>query len=272
VEKILPCIFLVRFLPDTILSTTLCILQVAQDGAYALHYRYITKGGFYMEWMNRGERQGQPTGQPVSQTAGPAHAAVAAKTQRGNFKVLRSMRLAQIVLLFLITILVVAVVAYIAVGGPKKAESSFVDDSKLQAVFLNGGQVYFGDITDLNGKFLSMSNIYYLRVNQQVQPNQSTTSTNANDISLVKLGCELHGPTDSMVINREQIIFWENLKDDGQVAKAVAEYKKSNPGEQKCDQTTSNTSNTANTANTSNTANTNTTNNSTSNTSTTKKP
>lgn len=187
-----------------------------------------------MEWMNRGQGQGQPTGQPA-QAAAPVHAAGAAKSQKGLNNALRSMRLAQVVLLFLITVLVVAVVAYIVVGGSKKSESGYVDNKKLQAVFLNGGQVYFGNIKDLNGKFLSMSNIYYLRVNQQVQPNQSTSTQSSNDISLVKLGCELHGPTDSMVINRDQIIFWENLKDDGQVAKAVAEYKKSNPGDQKCD-------------------------------------
>lgn len=221
-----------------------------------------------MEWMNRGGSQGQPTGQP-GQTAGPAHTANAVK-QKGNFNAaLRSMRLAQVVLLFLVTILVVAVVAYIVVGGPKKAESGYVDNNKLQAVFLNGGQVYFGNINDLNGKFLSMSNIYYLRVNQQVQPNQATNTAASNDISLVKLGCELHGPTDNMVINREQVIFWENLKDDGQVAKAVAEYKKANPGEQNCD-TANQSTNTTNTTTDQTTNNTNSTTNNSS--TTTKKP
>lgn len=196
-----------------------------------------------MEWMNRGDRPGQPTGQPA-QAATPTHTTSSAKTQRSSLKSLRGMRLAQIVFLFLVVILVVSVLAYIAVGGSKKSEAGYVDDKKLQAVFLNGGQVYFGNIKDLNGKFVTMDNIYYLRVNQQVQPNQSTDNA-SNDISLVKLGCELHGPTDNMVINREQVVFWENLKDDGQVAKAVAEYKKSNPGEQKCD-TANQSSNTGN--------------------------
>jgi len=77
-----------------------------------------------------------------------------------------------------------------------------------------------------------------LRVNQTVQPNQSTNSATSNDVSLVKLGCELHGPEDEMLINRDQVIFWENLKADGQVAKAVAEYQKQNPNGQKCDTTT----------------------------------
>lgn len=190
-----------------------------------------------MEWMNRGDRQGQPTGQQAS----PAPAQASAK-QKVNLRGVKSWKIAQVALLFCVTILVVAVVWFVALGGSNK-ESSYVDKSKLQAVFLNGGQVYFGNIKDLNGKFLSMKNIYYLRVNQQVQPNQSNSSS-SNDISLVKLGCELHGPQDTMVINREQVIFWENLKDNGQVAEAVKNYKEANPGEQKCEQTTGNSTNT----------------------------
>ena len=183
-----------------------------------------------MEWMNRGERQGQPAGQSVSPGATPQSGV---RTKSG-LKSMKSWKIAQVALLFSITVLVVAVVWFVALGGGNKKEASYVDNGKLQAVFLNGGQVYFGKINDLNGKFLSMSGIYYLRVNQQVQPNQSSSSS--NDISLVKLGCELHGPQDNMVINREQVIFWENLKDDGQVAKAVKTYKEQNPGDQKCDQ------------------------------------
>lgn len=188
-----------------------------------------------MEWMNRGQGQGQPTGQSVNHTPAPAPAPTGRK-QKGGLQSIKGMRWVQLVLLFSATILVVALLWFVALGGGGKPEQSYVDDSKLQAVFLNGGQVYFGDINELNGKYLSMNNIYYLRVNQQVQPNQSTTGN--NDVSLVKLGCELHGPQDNMVINREQVIFWENLKDDGQVAKAVKEYQTQNPNGQKCDQTT----------------------------------
>jgi hypothetical protein len=105
---------------------------------------------------------------------------------------------------------------------------------------LNGGQVYFGKIQALNSKYLTMDNIYYLRVNQQVQPNQSTSSS--QDISLAKLGCELHGPDDLMVINRDQVTFWENLKDDGQVVKAISEFVKNNPNGQTCSSTSNSTS------------------------------
>ncbi len=222
-----------------------------------------------MEW-NRGQGQDQPAGLGAARPAAPA--AATTKKSKGGLAFWRGLRIAQIVLLFSVTVLIIAVVWFLALGGGK-SEDSYVDKNKLQAVFLNGGQVYFGNINDLNTKFLSMANIYYLRVNQQVQPNQDQSST-SNDISLVKLGCELHGPTDKMVINREQVIFWENLKDDGQVAKAVADYKKQNPNGQKCEtssaQTNTGTGTTDNsTTNSNTTTNSNSTNNSTTNKKTT---
>lgn len=166
---------------------------------------------------------------------------------------------------FLVAIGILVSAALLSLVFAKGAnEARYVDKSKYQAVFLNGGQVYFGKISDLNKQFMKVSDIYYLRVNQQVQPD-ANSAANQNDISLVKLGCELHGPQDNMVINREQVIFWENLKDDGQVAKAVAEYVKQNPDGQKCDAAaaspSSGNSNTNSNTNTGTSTNTGTTNN-----------
>ncbi len=38
-----------------------------------------------------------------------------------------------------------------------------MDTNKLQAVFLNTGQVYFGHIKSLNDKYFVVTNIYYLQ-------------------------------------------------------------------------------------------------------------
>lgn len=208
-----------------------------------------------MEWMNRGQGQGQPAGPAASHSAAPA-SAPSAKKQRSGLGGWTFLRVTQVALLFSVALLLVAVVGFLIFGGNGRDEEDHVDKSKLQAVFLNGGQVYFGHINELNDRYLSLDRIYYLRVNQQVQPNQST-SNSSNDVSLVKLGCELHGPQDSMVINREQIIFWENLKDDGQVAKAVKEYQTQNPNGQKCDATSNSQSNTGDTTNTDNSSDSN---------------
>lgn len=163
--------------------------------------------------------------------AAGAPAPKSASSKKSNKKWVTIARWSSVVLLFSCVVLIIALVASIAFSKTQQ-ESKYVNSDQYQAVFLNGGQVYFGKITTLNDKYVAMNNIYYLRVNQTVQPNANSSS--ANDVSLVKLGCELHGPSDQMVINAEQVIFWENLKSDGQVAKAVAEFQKQNPNGQNC--------------------------------------
>lgn len=208
-----------------------------------------------MEWMNRGNRAPQTH----TTAAGPsAHAPQGRKSSGSPI-----IKIITVGLLFSATALIVALCVYLVMGGGNATnEKKFVDSSKMQAVFLNGGQVYFGKLKDLNKNYLRVTDIYYLRVNQQVQPNQQNNGqAQQNDISLVKLGCELHGPQDEMLVNREQVIFWENLKKDGQVAKAVAEYIKQNPNGQQC-ATNTNTQNnsgsgTNQNTNTNNNANTN---------------
>lgn len=153
-------------------------------------------------------------------------------------------KLGSSVLVGAVIVLLVALVAFVALGGnAPKAESKYVDSSKLQAVFLNTGQVYFGNVTSLNSKYFVLSNIYYL------QTSSTGTEANANtNVSLVKLGCELHEPLDQMVINRDQVTFWENLGDNGQVAKAVETFEKQNPNGQKCADQSSSSSNTSGTS------------------------
>lgn len=160
----------------------------------------------------------------------------AGKAKKKTFKSLKVMTVA---LLFSIAILVLALSALLAFGKDNGRENRWVKEDNLQAVFLNGGQVYFGKITTLNDDYIRMNNIYYLRVNQQVQPGDDNKQTD-QDISLVKLGCELHGPEDQMIITKDQVIFWENLKSDGQVAKAVTQYVEQNPDGQKCEAPTTN--------------------------------
>lgn len=105
--------------------------------------------------------------------------------------------------------------------------------SGYQAVFLSNGQVYFGKISSDEGNYVTLQDIYYLQVVQPpLQGNQQGTATGQPaaaaaqpQISLVKLGNELHGPVDEMHISRAQILFYEDLKADGSVVKAIDAYK-----------------------------------------------
>jgi hypothetical protein len=181
--------------------------------------------------MDFSNRSAQP------QTAAPsAHVASAAPNGKKS-KSDNNMwsRVGAVVTVALFAIILIALTFVIAGGNPPKSESTYVDTSKLQAVFLSTGQVYFGNVKTLNPSYLVLGNIYYL----QTSSTGSTANASTN-VSLVKLGCELHEPYDQMVINRSQVTFWENLQDNGQVAKAVASFEKANPNGQKCaDQSTS---------------------------------
>jgi hypothetical protein len=107
---------------------------------------------------------------------------------------------------------------------------SAVKSKQFQAVFLTNGQVYFGTLTHVNGSYIKLTDIFYLQVNNSgsqtsVQP---STSASSQQVSLAKLGSELHGPEDVMYVNRDQVLFWENLKDSGKVVQAIKTYQKTN--------------------------------------------
>ncbi|HVV66972.1 MAG TPA: hypothetical protein VHB72_02790 [Candidatus Saccharimonadales bacterium] len=146
-----------------------------------------------------------------------------------------------------VVILLIALIVLLIFGGGK-SEDKYVDNNRLQAVFLNTGQVYFGNVKTLNNKFFVLTNIYYLQAtNSNGSSSSASTSNSASNVTLVKLGCELHEPYDQMVINSDQVTFWENLQPGGQVAKAVSTFEQQNPNGQKCaDQSSSSSTNSTN--------------------------
>lgn len=114
--------------------------------------------------------------------------------------------------------------------GGKPLGSKYYKDqgeniSDYSAVFLTNGQVYFGKITGQSKISLDLTDIYYLQVNQQIQPEQKDKNETQPNIVLVKLGSELHGPNDIMHINRDQVLFFESMKKDSKVVKAINDNK-----------------------------------------------
>lgn len=149
-------------------------------------------------------------------------------------------------------VLAVVVVAVLLIAATLLAVSSngdnghsqykYVNTGKLQAVFLNTGQVYFGNLKTITDKYFVLTNIYYLQTASN--GNSSSSSASNSSVTLVKLGCELHEPYDQMVINSSQVTFWENLQDNGQVAKAVKTFLQQNPSGKCTDQSSSASTNT----------------------------
>ena len=141
----------------------------------------------------------------------------AAQSSRKVFKVV-------LVLALLLVVVVLAVYLWQKgfslpmLGGRQKA---------YQAVFLTNGQVYFGKLAKQNSQLPVLTDIYYLQVNEVLQPVQGKRETQpAQRLSLAKLGTvELHKPQDLMRINRDHILFVEDLDADSQVVLAIKRYK-----------------------------------------------
>lgn len=108
-----------------------------------------------------------------------------------------------------------------------KEQKSDSKSSGYSAVFLTNNQVYFGKLSDENSNYPRLRDVYYLRVDRQLQPPPATESAQP-EVSLIKLGNELHGPLDEIRFNRQQILFIEDLKTDGRVHKAIEEFKNRN--------------------------------------------
>lgn len=119
----------------------------------------------------------------------------------------------------------IVVVVALLVGGSLYTFSSQIDSNKYQAVFLSNGQVYFGKLHNYYTNRPYLSDVYYIQA-----PSGTNADANANaDTSnqqLVKLGSEVHGPENEMILNKSSILFVENLTDDGKVVKLIQEDKK----------------------------------------------
>jgi|SRR3989344_2762666 len=126
-------------------------------------------------------------------------------------------------LILVVLIILVVIIGWRFLASRNKLELFTGTSSDYQAVFLTNNQVYFGKLTKSNNNYAILTDIFYLQVGQPLQPSQPNPNVN-----LIKLGSELHGPADKMKINRDQILFIEDLRLDSQVVKGIEKYKADN--------------------------------------------
>jgi hypothetical protein len=88
-----------------------------------------------------------------------------------------------------------------------------------QAVALTNGQVFFGRIAELGTDYTVLRDVFYIQSRENPGTKQVTNV-------LIKRGGEWHAP-DRMIINRQQVLIIEPVKEDSQVAKLIAEQNKS---------------------------------------------
>ena len=129
--------------------------------------------------------------------------------------------------LILIVLIVILVVAGAIAAMWKFGPNSLIKSDQYQAVFLANGQVYFGKMQGAGGQYIRLKDVYYLQTTSSPQSADSKDkeTQTENKQQLIKLGSEIHGPEDEMIIERDQVLFFENLKNDGTVGKAIQSDK-----------------------------------------------
>lgn len=133
-------------------------------------------------------------------------------------RTVRRIFIALAVLLVLIILLLIARQQLSRAGittlfGPSALE--LIDTNGYQAVFLTGGQVYFGRLQQQGAQYFVLYDVFYLSV---------PSDANAQP-QLIKRGAEIQAPVDPMIIPASQILYLENLRPDGQVATAIRRFK-----------------------------------------------
>lgn len=97
-------------------------------------------------------------------------------------------------------------------------------DGPWRAIFLTNNQVYFGHFlwTPFTST-VTLKDIYYLQVSQPLQ--QAEAKDKPPEMKIVKFGNEIHGPTDKMIIFKDQILFWEDLREDSPIVQKIKTSK-----------------------------------------------
>ena len=135
-------------------------------------------------------------------------------------------------MLLIIAVIIVAIVCVAGwfVWSNTRNVATTIDSAKYQAVFFTNGQIYFGKLHMFNDEYMKLSDIYYLQPQSSGETdsdNPQKTTTDQNNVQLIKLGDEIHGPQDEMIISKDQVLFYENLKSDGKVSQSIDKFKKS---------------------------------------------
>ena len=116
----------------------------------------------------------------------------------------------------IVNLVLVAFLLSLKISSSRDNFDRIADPNLYQAVFLSNDQIYFGHLKSKNreSEYLTLTDVYYVKIAED--------STG----QLVKLGqIEPHKPTNEMVINREHILFWENLSPDSPVVQTIQGYK-----------------------------------------------
>ena len=96
-------------------------------------------------------------------------------------------------------------------------------DDQWSGVFLTNGQAYFGHFYSGPGEYARLRDVYYVLATQLQSQDPNVAAQ--TQLTLQRLGGEIHGPTQEMRISKQQILFTEELRADSAVVTTIAQLR-----------------------------------------------
>ena len=121
-----------------------------------------------------------------------------------------------VVLILLIVLVLIARTQLLRLGFSTlfaPGAGQVIDSGGYQAVFLVNGSTYFGKLQQQGDDWFLLSDVFYLSVSEQA------------GTQLIKRGSEAQAPREPMIIPVSQVLFIENLREDGEVVTTIKRFK-----------------------------------------------
>lgn len=95
-----------------------------------------------------------------------------------------------------------------------------------QAVFTDSNLTFYGKITDMYGRYMTLEDVFYLKKSKPVIDSETGKAIPPeHPLDLIKFGDEVYGPEDALYLQSEHVLYWVNMKETSKVVQAIKKHK-----------------------------------------------
>lgn len=130
----------------------------------------------------------------------------------------------------LLSFMVAVGVAIVTMAGcGAKPDGQAGDNGEPYYAFtLSNGSLLFAQLKSQDKLYLYLSHIHYLQRTPPSNPPKRGEPETPN-LQLVRQSMDLHGPQDELILNRAQLLFYQELREDSRVVQAIRRQAQATP-------------------------------------------
>ena len=90
------------------------------------------------------------------------------------------------------------------------------------ALTLTSGSLFFGHIIKQDNQYITLKDVYYL---QRTPPPAGSKKDEGPGLTLVKQENDPYGPKNQLIVNREHLLLYQELRDDSKVVEVIRQQE-----------------------------------------------